>query len=667
MQSQTSKQLQPSLIKVLYTTLLKFNPLTLFHNPVIFITEIGAILTTFEAIYLGENAYVYSVNISIWLWLTVLFANFSESIAEIRSKAHADTLKKTRSSLVARKLQEDGTVVEVLNHDLHKNDICLVKAGELVPADGQIIEGAAAIDESSFTGESQPVIRKAESDQDAVIAGCRVISDEIKIRVAADPGKGYLDKIVSMIEMSKRKKSRNETSLSILLSSLTLIFLIVIISLRLFGFYYDIQINLTQQVAFLICLIPTTIAGLLSAIGIAGITKLLSQNVLALSGQAVEASGDVDIILIDKTGTITYGNRMAYELIPSLGVSESEFHKACYLCSVHDETAEGKTIVNFLRKKFPSAIQPVPDDAIYVPFSAYTRLSGVDTKEGKIRKGAVDVIEAFVKEPIPEDLVYCIKRICERGGTPLLVASEKKILGVIYLKDTLKSGLSEKFGNFRKIGIKTVMVTGDNPITAKAIAGESDVDDFLASVSPEDKLHYLQDKQQEGLVLGMTGDGVNDAPALAQADLAVAMHAGTQAAKEAANMIDLDSNPTKLYEIIQIGKQMLMTRGALTTFSIANDVAKYFFILPAILSVRFPFLNAFNFLHLSTPDNIILSAVIFNALIIIALVPLAFKGVKLVPTKTARILNKNLLLYGVGGILFPFVAIKLIDSLVRAF
>lgn len=654
---------RPPVLKVALHSLKKCNPLTLFHNPVIFITEIGAVVTSFEAIYFGDDAHIFGWQISLWLWLTVLFSNVAETLAEFQNKAQAEAIKRARVSISAHKKLSNGSYVSVSNLDLRKDDLCVVKTGEIIPCDGQIVQGAAAIDESSFTGESQPVIRKADSDHDAVIAGTKVISDEIIIRVAADPGQSYLDKLVTLIEGSKRKKSQSEISLSLLLSSLTLIFLVVIIAFQLFGLYYNLKISITNQVAFLICLIPTTIAGLLSAIGIAGINRLFKQNVLALSGQAIEAAGEVDLIIFDKTGTLTHGNRMAYELTPSLGVSEEEFHKACYYCSLQDNTPEGRSILDLLKKKFPHSVQAVPADSTFVPFSAYTRLSGMDGGETSLRKGAVDAVQAFVKKPIPEDLSYCIQRICERGGTPLLVSTNTKILGVIFLKDTLKKGLSEKFGEIRKMGIRTLLVTGDNPITAKAIAGESDIDEFAANVSPDDKLQLMKDKQSEGLVLGMTGDGVNDVLALAQADLAVAMHEGTQAAKEAANMIDLDSNPSKLYEIVQIGKQMVMTRGALTTFSIATDVSKYFIVLPAILTARFPLLAPFNILQLSSPDHAIVSAVIFNALILVALIPLAYKGVKLVPSSTAHILHRNLVIYGIGGIIFPFLAIKLIDAL----
>lgn len=652
-----------SFLKVLLHSFKKLNPFILFHNPVIFITEIGALATAFEALYFGSEAPIFGWQISLWLWLTVLFSNIAETLAEFRNKAQAESIKNTRKTMMARKKLDDGRFVTLSNIDLKKDDICLIKAGETIPADGQIIYGAAAIDESSFTGESQPVIRKADTDHDTVIAGTKVLSDEIEVRVGADPGHGYLDKLVLLIEGSKRKKSQSEISLSLLLSSLTLIFLVVIIAFQFFGLYYNLKISITNQVAFLICLIPTTIAGLLSAIGIAGIDRLFKQNVLALSGQAIEAAGEVDTLIFDKTGTLTSGNRMAYELIPSLGVTEAEFHKACYFCSLEDKTPEGKSIIDLITKKFPHSISSPPTGSQSISFSAYTRLSGIDIGNAHFRKGAVDAVLAFVQQPLPEDLVYCIQRICERGGTPLLVASDHKILGVIFLKDTIKKGLSEKFSKIHQMGINTMLITGDNPITAKAIAGESGIEDFTAEISPEAKLHLMKEKQEEGHVIGMTGDGVNDVLALAQADLAVAMHEGTQAAKEAANMIDLDSNPAKLYEIVQIGKQMVMTRGALTTFSIATDVSKYFIVLPAILTERFPLLKQFNFIQLSTPDHAIISAVIFNALILAALIPLSYKGVKLVPSSVTHILNRNLVVYGMGGILFPFIAIKFIDAI----
>jgi K+-transporting ATPase ATPase B chain len=650
-----------SLKKVALHSLKKCNPFTLFHNPVIFITEIGAIITTWEAMYFQNNAQGFGWQISIWLWLTVLFSNASETIAEFQNKGQAEAIKNTRKSISALKKILDGSLIRVTNFELRQHDICLVKAGELIPADGQIIEGAAAIDESSVTGESQPVIRKANTDNDTVIAGTKVLSDQILIRVAEDHGQGYLDKLVHLIETSKRKKSQSEISLSLLLSSLTLIFLIVIITFEFFGFYYDVTIHFSSQIAFLICLIPTTIAGLLNAIGIAGINRLIKKNVLALSGKSIEAAGEVNVLVFDKTGTLTFGNRAAQELTPSLGTSERDFHKACYFCSLADQTPEGISITELIKKKFPGSIERLPEGAKCIPFSAYTRLSGIDAEGEEFRKGSIDAITNFCQKPIPNDLSFYIQKIAHKGGTPLVVATKNKILGVIFLMDKIKKGLPEKFAEIKKMGVQTLLVTGDNQITAQAIADEAGIDQAIANISPEQKLELMKNMQAKGLVIGMTGDGVNDALALAQADLAVAMHEGAQAAKEAANMIDLESNPSKLYEIIQIGKQMVVTRGALTTFSISTDIAKFFIVLPSILLDKFPILKPLNLLNLSSPRNAIISTVIFNALILLGLIPLAYKGVKFTGKSSQYALQRNLIIYGMGGLVVPFFLIKIID------
>ena len=644
-----------------YRAIIKLNPIRLVRNPIILITETGAVLTTLEALFFMENIHMFTLHISLWLWFTVLFANFAESIAEVRNEAQADSLKKTRTDILAKKRDKDGNIVIVNYRELRKGDHIVVTANEIIPADGEIISGAASIDESSVTGESEAVIRRAGSEQNTVTAGTRVLSDQIVVMVTTDPGEGFLDKMINLIEGAKRKKTHNEIALTILLSTLTIIFLVMIISFQILGSSYNLQINISMTIAFLICLIPTTIAGLLSAVGIAGINRLMKRNVIALSRQSVEVAGDIDLILLDKTGTITFGNRQAHQFFSAKENEKQNFLRACYLTSYLDETAEGRSVIELLKSTNPEVLHPIQETVDFIPFSAETRISGMDFSGEKYRKGAVDAVEAFAGEKTPLNLEVMVKRISEQGGTPLLVANSRHILGVIFFKDKIKPGLSEQFDRFRAMGIKTIMITGDNPITAASIASEIHADDFLASATPEQKLNFLKQMQAEGKMVAMTGDGVNDAPALAQADLGVAMNAGTQAAKEAANMIDLDSHPNKLFEIIEIGKQLLMTRGALTTFSIANDVAKYFAILPAILAPYFPLLSAFNIMQLRTPKSAILSAVIFNAIIIIILIPLAFKGVKLVPRQAAITLRHNLLIYGAGGILLPFFGIKCID------
>ncbi len=644
-------------------SLKKLNPYELLHNPVMFITEIGAIITTIEWLFLStDNPFFYS-QVTIWLWLTVLFANFAEAIAEVRNKSQAESLRHGRIETMAHLQQKDGSYLTVNCKELKKNDIAKVSAGEVIPADGEIIEGIASIDESAVTGESAPVIRAAETDHSSVTAGTKVLSDYILIRISSDPGSSFLDRMIDLIESAKRKKSPNEIALTILLSGLTFIFVVVVVAMKIFGTYFHVDFSVTMLVALLICLIPTTIAGLLSAIGIAGINRLMKKHVLALSGQAVEAAGDIDMILIDKTGTITVGHRQASEITVASDVSLQDFVKATYYSTLHDLTDEGRSIINFLKQHYEKELPPERSSLISIPFTAQTRMSGADLDGEKFRKGATDAVEKFIGHNLPMELANTVKKYAERGGTPLIVCNGHRALGVILLKDIVKKGLTELFSRFRSMGIRTVMITGDNPITAATIAKEAGLDDFLAEVTPEQKLKTVLQMQKEGRMVAMTGDGVNDAPALAQADVGVAMNSGTQAAKEAGNMIDLDSHPSKLFEIIEIGKQMLMTRGALTTFSTANDIAKYFAIIPAILIPFFPSVSALNLMRLATPQSAVLSAVIFNAVIIPALIPLAFRGVKMIPQQALLILRRNLLIYGVGGIVLPFIGIKLIDLL----
>ncbi len=650
----------------LLIALKKFSFHTLYKNPVIFITQIGAIFTLLT-IFIAKESVNFSIWISIWLWLTVFFANFAEAIAESRNKAQAQFLKKSRKAIFANKLNIDGTINQIHCDQLKKGDIVIVKANEFIPCDGEIIEGSASIDESSITGESEPVIKAAGTDHTSVVCSTKVLSDEIKVRVTSEVGGTFLDQMIKLIEGAKRKKTNNEIALSILLSALTFIFLIVIISLKIFGFYFSINISFVTLIAFLVCLIPTTIAGLLSAIGIAGINRLMKKNVLAMSGQAIEAAGDINYILLDKTGTITVGERKAFQLIEDNDVPKEEFLKACYITSFFDETTEGRSIIDFIHKESPQIIVSNLSKDKYIPFSAQTRISGIDFDNKSYRKGPKDIIEKFIQKTIPFYLEKKVRTICEEGGTPLIVASNDKYLGIIYLKDIIKEGLKEKFEIFRKLKIKTVMITGDNKITAKTIAEEINVDEFLAEATPQAKLDYLNKLHKEGHMVAMTGDGVNDAPALAQADVGLAMNSGTQAAKEAGNMIDLDSNPIKLFKIIEIGKQLLMTRGSLTTFSIANDVAKYFVVIPAILIPFFPFMEKLNIMKLTSPNSAVLSAVIYNALIIIFLIPLAFKGVKLDTKDLLKTFKKNMLIYGFGGIILPFIAIKFIDIILTYF
>lgn len=650
----------------------KLHPAVQIKSPVMFIVYIGAILTSYIAIrevISGTQSIFLVSQISLWLWFTVLFANFAEAIAEGRGKAQAQSLRTTRSHTQAKKLvNEKWQMVD--GDTLRKGDVLLVEAGSLIPSDGEIIEGMATVDESAVTGESAPVIRESGGDKSSVTGGTRVLSDWIKVKVTANPGETFLDRMISLVEGAKRQKTPNEIALTILLVSLSIIFLVAVVTIEPFAIYSGTTISITMLMALLVCLIPTTIGGLLSSIGIAGMDRLLKRNVLAMSGRAVEAAGDVNVLLLDKTGTITLGNRMATEFIPAIGVSEEEMADIAQLSSLADETPEGRSIVVLAKERYGLRERDLNAmHAEFVPFTAQTRMSGVNIEALQIRKGSVDAIEKYTKEKgrtFSEDVRQASERIAKSGGTPLVVAKGEKVIGTIHLKDIVKGGIKERFRELRQMGIKTVMITGDNPLTAAAIAAEAGVDDFLAEATPEAKLKMIRDYQERGMLVAMTGDGTNDAPALAQADVGVAMNSGTQAAKEAGNMVDLDSNPTKLIEIVEIGKQLLMTRGSLTTFSIANDVAKYFAIIPAMFVSTYPALGVFNIMQLATPDSAILSAVIFNALIIIGLIPLALKGVKYRPVGAATILRQNLFVYGLGGLVVPFIGIKIIDMILVA-
>ena len=647
----------------------KLNPLHMVKNPVMFVCEVGALITTAGIILRHESeTFSFAFQIAIWLWFTVLFANFAEAVAEGRGKAQANALRKTRTTTLAHRLVQDGLFQQDIPADkLRKDDEVVVSAGEIIPGDAEVIQGVASVDESAITGESAPVIREAGGDRSSVTGGTRVLSDRIIIRITANPGESFLDHMIALVEGAQRQKTPNEIALTILLAALTIIFLVVIISLKSFGAYSGVFFSITVLVSLLVCLIPTTIGGLLSAIGIAGIDRLVQKNVLAMSGRAAEAAGDVDVLLLDKTGTITLGDRQATEFLPAKGVQVEEMADVAQLASLADETPEGRSIVK-LAKEYGlrgRSMSEMPH-AEFIPFKAQTRMSGVDINDRQIRKGAPDAVREFIGGQLPPSVQSDVERISTSGGTPLVVAESNKVIGVIHLKDIVKGGLKDRFQRFRAMGIKTVMITGDNRLTAEAIAKEAGVDDFLAEARPEDKLALIRKEQAAGHLVAMTGDGTNDAPALAQADVGVAMNTGTSAAKEAGNMVDLDSNPTKLIEIVEIGKQMLMTRGALTTFSIANDVAKYFAIIPAMLVVTFPVIAPLNIMGLHSPQSAILSAVIFNALIIVVLIPLALKGVKFRPLSAAALLSRNLLIYGLGGLIAPFVGIKLVDLLVAA-
>lgn len=646
----------------------KLNPRSMVKNPVMFVTEVGAAVTTVALLTgQGSESMAFGVQVTVWLWFTVLFASFAEALAEGRGKAQANALRRTRTQTLANRLRSDGALEKVSAEELRKDQLVLVSAGELIPADGEIVEGVATVDESAITGESAPVIREAGGDRSAVTGGTKVLSDWIKFRVTADPGQSFLDHMISLVEGARRRKTPNEIALTILLSALTTIFLVAIMSFRLFGAYSSLSISIPVLVALLVCLIPTTIGGLLSAIGIAGIDRLVRKNVLAMSGRAVEAAGDVDVLLLDKTGTITLGDRQATELLPAAGVRVEELADAAQLASLADETPEGRSIV-VLAKQYGLRGRSLTEmaQARFLSFTAQSRMSGVDLDGRTIRKGAPDAIRELIARPFPAEVDAAVREISQAGGTPLVVSENDRVLGVAHLKDIVKGGLRDRFVRFRAMGIKTVMITGDNRLTAAAIAREAGVDDFLAEARPEDKLALIRKEQAAGHLVAMTGDGTNDAPALAQADVGVAMSTGTQAAKEAGNMVDLDSNPTKLIEVVEIGKQMLMTRGALTTFSVANDVAKYFAILPAMLVGAFPVVAPLNLMRLGSPASAILSAVIFNALIIVALIPLALRGVRFLPLGAAVLLRRNLLIYGLGGLAAPFIGIKLVDLLVNA-
>jgi len=652
---------------------LKLDPRKLARNPVIFVTEaVSAVVTGFfiRDLLAQNGGAFFSGQIAAWLWFTVLFANFAEAVAEGRGKAQADALRKTRSDAHAKRLIDPtgasgmrDVFQGVSALDLKVGDVVLVEAGDLVPGDGEVVEGCASINESAITGESAPVIREAGGDRSAVTGGTTVLSDWIRVKITAAPGSTFIDRMISLVEGAQRQKTPNELALSILLSGLTIVFLIVCVTLWPLALYSGTTLSITVLIALLVCLIPTTIGGLLSAIGIAGMDRLIRFNVIATSGRSVEAAGDVDTLLLDKTGTITFGNRMADEFVPVGGVAEQALAEAVLLASFADETPEGRSIVSLATTHYNVAAPSLGADATIVPFSAHTRISGVDLPGRSLRKGAVDAILGAASS-VPVDFERAVERISRAGGTPLAVAENGRLLGVIHLKDIIKPDIKARFAALRAMGIKTVMVTGDNPVTAAAIAGEAGVDDFIAQAKPEDKLAYIRKEQQGGRLIAMCGDGTNDAPALAQADVGVAMQTGTQAAREAGNMVDLDSDPTKLIEIVQIGKQLLMTRGSLTTFSIANDVAKYFAIIPALFVVAYPELEALNVMKLASPQSAILSAVIFNALIIVALIPLALRGVEYRPVGAAALLRRNLLIYGLGGLVIPFIGIKAIDLIV---
>src|SRR5215469_15692924 len=657
--------------RAIVDSFLKLNPRKMMGNPVMFVVEIGSVITT-VLLFAGGAAFRFNLQITLWLWFTVLFANFAEAMAEGRGKAQADTLRRARSETIANRLTgNNGTVEQVPSSKLRAGDLVFVSAGEFIPSDGEITEGVASVDESAITGESAPVIREAGGDRSAVTGGTRVLSDRIKVKITSNPGETFLDRMIALVEGAERQKTPNEIALNILLAGLTIIFLLAVVTLQPFAIYSGSPQTVFVLVSLLVCLIPTTIGGLLSAIGIAGMDRLIQHNVLAMSGRAVEAAGDVNTLLLDKTGTITFGNRQAARFIPAPGVPESELADAAQLSSLADETPEGRSIVVLAKEKYGLRGRDLAShDAQFVPFTAQTRMSGVNMNGFEIRKGSADAIEGYLAKQnvrFPVEVQDTVDQIARSGGTPLVVAEKARgALGVIELKDVVKGGMRERFDQLRAMGIRTVMITGDNPLTAAAIAREAGVDDFLAQATPKDKMDLIKREQADGKLVAMTGDGTNDAPALAQADVGVAMNTGTQAAKEAGNMVDLDSNPTKLIDIVEIGKQLLMTRGALTTFSIANDVAKYFAIIPAMFAAAFPVLVALNIMRLKTPESAILSAVIFNALIIVALVPLALRGVTYRAMSAEALLRRNLFIYGVGGIIAPFVGIKIIDVIITA-
>jgi potassium-transporting ATPase ATP-binding subunit len=659
--------------RALVDALVKLNPRTMMKNPVMFVVEIGSVITSIyllRDILAHHGALRFDLQITLWLWFTVLFANFAEAMAEGRGKAQADALRRAKSETTAVRFRADGTTEDVPSSDLRSGDVVFIIAGSMIPGDGEVIEGVASVDESAITGESAPVIREAGGDRSAVTGGTKVLSDQIKVRITSNPGETFLDRMIALVEGAERQKTPNEIALNILLAGLTIIFLLAVVTLQPIAIYSTAPQSVFVLISLLVCLIPTTIGGLLSAIGIAGMDRLVQHNVLAMSGRAVEAAGDVNTLLLDKTGTITLGNRQASEFLPAPGVSKDQLADAAQLSSLPDETPEGRSIVVLAKEMYGLRGRELSElQAEFVPFSAVTRMSGVNLDGRVIRKGSTDAIAAFLQGnggSLPDEVRAMVETVARSGGTPLVVAENRQALGVIHLKDVVKGGMKERFAQLRSMGIRTIMITGDNPLTAAAIAREAGVDDFLAEAKPKDKMDLIRREQAEGKLVAMTGDGTNDAPALAQADVGVAMNTGTQAAKEAGNMVDLDSNPTKLIEIVEIGKQLLMTRGALTTFSIANDVAKYFAIIPAMFAATFPVLSALNIMHLKTPQSAILSAVIFNALIIVGLIPLALRGVGYKAMSAEALLRRNLILYGVGGLIAPFLGIKLIDIIITA-
>jgi K+-transporting ATPase ATPase B chain len=651
--------------------LVKLNPKSMMKNPVMFVVEAGSVLTTILLI-LGilhhDASFGFNLQITLWLWFTVLFANFAEAMAEGRGKAQADTLRKAKSETRAQRLRKDGSPEEVASSMLRVDDRVRVVAGEMIPGDGEVIQGVASVDESAITGESAPVIREAGGDRSAVTGGTRVLSDELIIRITSNPGETFLDRMIALVEGAERQKTPNEIALNILLAGLTIVFLLAVVTLQPLAIYSGAPQTVFVLVSLLVCLIPTTIGGLLSAIGIAGMDRLVQHNVLAMSGRAVEAAGDVNTLLLDKTGTITIGNRQATEFLPAPGIRPDQLADAAQISSLPDETPEGRSIVVLAKEQYGLRGRELSTiHAEFIPFSALTRMSGVDMDGRIVRKGAADAIEKYLQalgSSLPREVRESVNEVARSGGTPLVVAEGDRAMGVIHLKDIVKGGMRERFAELRRMGIRTIMITGDNPLTAAAIAREAGVDDFLAEAKPKDKMDLIKREQAEGKLVAMTGDGTNDAPALAQADVGVAMNSGTQAAKEAGNMVDLDSNPTKLIEIVAIGKQLLMTRGALTTFSIANDVAKYFAILPAMFAGVFPVLQTLNIMHLKTPQSAVLSAVIFNGLVIVALIPLALRGVSYKAMSAEALLQRNLVIYGLGGVIVPFVGIKLIDLII---
>src|SRR3984885_9633699 len=651
----------------------KLNPRVMVKNPVMFVVEVGSVLTSallIQDVIQHRPGFAFDLQITLWLWFTVLFANFAEAMAEGRGKAQADTLRKAKGETMAYRYRKDGSLEAISSSQLRVDDIIKVEAGQFIAGDGEVIEGVASVDESAITGESAPVIREAGGDRSAVTGGTRVLSDWIRVRITSNPGETFLDRMIALVEGATRQKTPNEIALSILLSGLTIVFLLAVVTLQPFAMYSKAPQTVFVLVSLLVCLIPTTIGGVLSAIGIAGMDRLVQYNVLAMSGRAVEAAGDVNTLLLDKTGTITLGNRQATEFRPAPDISPERLADAAQLASLSDETPEGRSIVVLAKEKYNLRGRDLAGiHAEFVPFTAQTRMSGVNLPGTLIRKGSVDAISRFLEEQgssLPQKVREHVEDIARAGGTPLVVAENSSALGVIHLKDIVKGGLKDRLARLRAMGIRTIMITGDNPLTAAVIAREAGVDDFLAEAKPKDKMDLIKREQAKGKLVAMTGDGTNDAPALAQADVGVAMNSGTQAAKEAGNMVDLDSNPTKLIEIVEIGKQLLMTRGALTTFSIANDVAKYFAIIPAMFVATFPVLNALNIMHLKTPQSAILSAVIFNALIIVGLIPLALRGVGYKAMSAEALLRRNLILYGVGGIVAPFLGIKLIDIIITA-